>query len=351
MNLKKLSSAVLSSLLLALPLTSIGYPASVERVEDGSLLIRWENALAPVDVWVEHRADGVARRELLSQHDSDGRHNIKATDERLYFILENADGSKQEVAERVLPLQGGNNFRDLGGYTTRDGHHVKWGVLFRSGTMAGLTSSDYAYLDQLGIRTVCDFRSTEERTNEPTRWQGSHMPIRNERDYALDTASLMKDVAQPGVTPEQAKLVFATFYREVPFVYVDHYRAMFAELLAGHAPLAFNCSAGKDRTGVASALLLSALGVEHEQVVADYLLSNRYYKPAQPKPGAQDSTSRMLASLSPEIIKVLMGVDASYVRAALDAAASRYGSLEAYFENELGIDAAALQKLRDMYTE
>jgi protein-tyrosine phosphatase len=217
--------------------------------------------------------------------------------------------------------------------------------------MVGLTDNDYAYLDQLGISTVCDFRSTEERTNEPTLWQGEHKPTRWETDYALDTTSMMQEIMKPGVTPEQAKQVFAAFYSDAPFTFAKQYSEMFAELAAGHAPLAFNCSAGKDRTGVASALLLRALGVKHEQIVADYLLSSIHYKPALPKPGAQDTTSRMLAGLSPEVLKVLMGTEPEYIDAVFAGINKRHGSFETYLERELGVDAAELAELRELYIE
>jgi protein-tyrosine phosphatase len=347
-----LQPAIALSLLVLWPLAGLGFPAEVERSSD-LLTVTWQSpGAAPVDVWVEYRDDsGQPRRQLLSPQDADGRHSVAAEAQRPYFVLTTAEGDEQVVAERLLPLQGGNNFRDLGGYETADGRTVQWGVLYRSGTMVQLTPDDYRYLGQLGIRTICDFRSSEERSNEPTDWLADPQPVRQQRDYVLDTTTLMASIARPDVTPEQAKAVFADFYREVPFVYAEHYRTLFAELLAGRAPLTFNCSAGKDRTGVAAALLLSALGVERQQVVADYLLSNRYYKPAQPKPGANDSTSRLLASLQPAVVQVLMGVDASYIEAALDAATRKHGSLEAYFANELGVDAAGLRQLRDLYTD
>lgn len=345
-----------AALFLALPLlwphAGFGFPADVARSGD-LLTVTWQSpAAAPLDLWIEYRDDnGPPRRALLSPQDADGRHVVAATSERPYFVLRTAAGEEQVVAERLLPLQGGNNFRDLGGYETTDGRTVKWGVLYRSGTMVKLTPDDYRYLGQLGIRTICDFRSSEERSNEPTDWLADPPPARQQRDYVLDTTTLMGSIARPDTTPEQAKAVFAAFYRDVPFVYADHYRTLFTELLAGRAPLAFHCSAGKDRTGVAAALLLSALGVAREQVVADYLLSNRYYRPAQPTPGANDSTSRLLASLQPAVVQVLMGVDASYIEAALDAATRKHGSLDAYLANELGVDAAGLRQLRDLYTD
>jgi protein-tyrosine phosphatase len=349
MNTLKILSAAF--LLLHVPL-ALAFPASVERTNDGQLLLSWNaGANTPVDVSVEYRHGDKAERQLISKADADGKYQLAANAERAYFVLTTSQGEQQVVAERLLPLAGGNNFRDLGGYDTVNGKHVRWGTLYRSGVMTNLTAADYDYLNELGIRTVCDFRSTEERSSEPTQWQGDSKPTRYETDYVMDNSALAKSLMTPGSTPEQVKQVFADFYKEVPFNFSKQYREMFAELVAGHTPLAFNCSAGKDRTGVASALLLSALGVSRETATADYLLSNQYYKPAQPKPGAQDANSRLMASLPPEVLKILMGVDVQYIEAAFAEIEKRHGSLEAYFEQVLAVDASDLAKLRTLYTE
>jgi protein-tyrosine phosphatase len=91
---------------------------------------------------------------------------------------------------RLLPLQGGQNFRDLGGYRTRDSRTVRWGVLFRSGAMNALTPADFAYLGRLGIRTVCDFRSTDERNAAPVQWPVNVSPKIFGDDYKMDMAGL-----------------------------------------------------------------------------------------------------------------------------------------------------------------
>ena len=92
-----------------------------------------------------------------------------------------------------MPLQGGRNFRDLGGYPTVDGRRVKWGRLFRSGTMAFLTDSDYDFLSNLGIAAVCDLRSTGEREAEPTQWR-TDPPAEYVAIYAKDRAETVGDV-------------------------------------------------------------------------------------------------------------------------------------------------------------
>jgi protein-tyrosine phosphatase len=98
-------------------------------------------------------------------------------------------------------------------------------------------------------------------------------------------------------------------------------------------------------------LLLTALGVPRETVIEDYLLSNRYYAPKPPPPGQDDATSRWTASLSPEVRAVLMGVERSYLESSFAAIEARYGSVEAYLERELGVDARARARLRDRLTE
>jgi len=252
----------------------------------------------------------------------------------------------------VLPLEGGVNFRDLGGYQTSDGRIVRRGMLFRSGSMAGLTPADQDYLRALKIQVIADFRSTDERSREPTRWpEGGVAPRRLERDYELEFGEVIA-VMRNAPTRDAARNAFAGFYRKLPKQFAAQYRQMFDELLAGNAPLAFNCSAGKDRTGVAAALLLTALGVPRESVMEDYLLSNRYYKP---KPvsagGADDPTMRMFSRLPPDVIEVFMGVDSSYLEAAFAGMADEFGTVEKYMESGLGLDASDREKLRQLYTD
>ena len=175
--------------------------------------------------------------------------------------------SAQPAFFRVLPLQGGLNLRDMGGYTTVDGRRVRTGMLYRSGLMSRLTDADEAHMASLGIRSVCDLRNVEERSRHPTRWCAAGGVELWAREYGGHSGRLDKVMSAGKSTPEEAHGAMVALYRELPIHHAESYRWMFARLIAGEVPLLFNCTAGKDRTGVGAALLLHALGVPHDQIV------------------------------------------------------------------------------------
>lgn len=252
--------------------------------------------------------------------------------------------------ERLLPLQGGRNFRDLGGYRTTDGRHVKWGMLYRSGSMHGLTDSDYAALERRGIKVVCDFRDVGERASEPVSWPSANAPRVLTEEYKLDMASFMPAGNPKGWTAAQASAAMTASYPRMLDTFRGQYRRMFAELLAGHAPLAFNCSAGKDRTGVAAALLLTALGVPRQTVIDDYLLTNTYLDGAKlMAQSAQAGPASPLAGIPPAVAHAMMAADARYISAALKVLDAHPGGARGWLRDEMGLSAADLAALQRMY--
>nr|WP_295109276.1 tyrosine-protein phosphatase [uncultured Caulobacter sp.] len=255
----------------------------------------------------------------------------------------------QVAHSRVLPLQGGQNFRDLGGYRTRDGHTVKWGVLYRSGAMNSLTEADFLYLAKLGIRTVCDFRSVEERQAAPVRWPAGQAPKVLADDYRMDAMGGFDFKAANGWTGEQARAVMTAQYPRTLERFNSQYRRMFDQLLAGDMPLAFNCSAGKDRTGVAAALILTALNVPRETVIEDYLLSNRYFDPKKSL-AKDDAASQAWRQMPQPVLQAFMGVDRGYIEAAFKVIDAHAGGAEGYLRDELGLDRTKLETLRRLYT-
>ncbi len=263
----------------------------------------------------------------------------------------NAIALKDE--RRVLPLEGGVNFRDLGGYRTADGRVTKWEVLYRAGSPAGLTGNDMAELTRRGIRTVCDLRSAEERTSEPNPFtKGNSAVTYWTRDYAMSMGDLGAVLTGPDASAEKSRAALIASYRAMPEQHKDSFKAMFRFLAEGKVPLAFNCSAGKDRTGIAAALVLTLLAVPRETIVADYALSDDIvdYKAQLQDSTAKNPSYAFLTQLPWEVVEPLLASDPAYIEAALDELAARHGSVEAFITKELDVTPAMKQAIIDNLT-
>ena len=343
---------------LASPSAAVIEDASVERGTDGRTIVRWRAvpADAPIDVTIDGR--------VISEDDRDGGHELSATDaaRRPLIVLTTASGRRLTTAERLLPLEGGRNFRDLGGYLTSDGRRVKWGSLYRSGTMAHLTDRDYELLSRLGIRVVCDFRANEEREHEPTVWptvwkaRGAKLDYRV-RDYRTES-NLAAVFGEGTPTAEAVRAAMTRLYGDLAYDHADSYRTMFKSLAAGEIPLAFNCKAGKDRAGKDAALVLPVLGVPRDTVVTDYALSEKvvnyeaqYASEARGTSADKKGPYDFVAKLPADVRAPLMRSDPAYIRAGLAAIERKEGSVDAYFERVLGLSPAERARIRERLLE
>ncbi len=256
----------------------------------------------------------------------------------------------KEAPQRLLPLEGGRNFRDLGGYRTANGGHVRWHMLYRSGSMSGLTAADYAYLDKLGIAAVCDLRTVDERRVEPVNWGGAIKPDYWTRDYASMGGDLRRLLA-PGTSANGAevRIKMMALYGDLPISQKEGIREIFRRLLAGQVPLAFNCTAGKDRTGVAAALILSALGVPRKLIVEDYALTDKVidYR----KTAGNEAMMAAVARLPLDAQNALLRADPDYIGAMFDSLDQQYGSVQGYLAREMGVGPIELRRLRKMFVE
>ena len=259
--------------------------------------------------------------------------------------------------ERLIDLEGGRNFRDLGGYETVDGRRVKWGKVFRSGVLHDLTAADYQKIDALEIETVIDLRDSNERRAEPTDWQAGDVKMMS-WDYSmnLDDPEFFAPFMNPNATAQDMEQAMANMYVGIVADQKEHYKALFEQLISSEGPLLFHCTAGKDRTGVGAALVLTALGVDRHTVVADYRLTETYLNAgamlaAQEASPEQQAQYAYLAALPPEAVGALMGARASYIESALDTMAQKSGSVESYIREELGVSDAELNTLRQHLLE
>jgi protein-tyrosine phosphatase len=248
---------------------------------------------------------------------------------------------------RMIPMEGGRNFRDVGGYRTADGRTVRWNVLYRSGSLGHLQKDGMARLQNMDIRAIIDLRMTTERKSDQSNWLSIAGLGYFTRDYMLggDEASLAQMFSDPAkLTASTMRAMMTQGYRTMPKELAPQYRELFARLIAPEkGAVVVNCTAGKDRTGIATALVLTAIGVPFETVREDFLLSNDGLN----MDSVRDAISPHLATLSPDVIKPLVGVEGEYLDAAFAQLKADYGSIEAYLEEEeLGVGPAEIASLK-----
>ena len=259
--------------------------------------------------------------------------------------------------ERQVKLDGQANFRDLGGYSTADGRSVKWGLIYRAGQLNELSDADLSKLKELDIRTVIDLRGTSEAESRGK----DRLPdgVRN-MSYPIDVMSLPKEEEESIATDSSFGrpdfMLQAT--RLIMIHRTDVYAALIRELAAPeNRPLVFHCTAGKDRAGIGAAIVLTLLGVPWETVREDYLLSNFYRR---------DENERELGKMREDIAKK-QGIPAEqvdmtayesmylvkpeYIDAARDAVIRKYGSMESYLHQGLGISEEMISQLRNELLE
>lgn len=281
--------------------------------------------------------------------DSTGSVAVQAP-RRLYFGMVHESGDTLILSERQLPFEGQPNFRDLGGIPTRDGRAVKWGWLYRSGALDGLEKQDLVYLNHLGIRTVVDFRMDEEIEEEPDRlpegFDGEVLHAEIGLDaMAVDRQAMMDTLKK--MQPEESALLLVEANKLFASKAAEDYQPFIDRLFEPEAvPMVFHCTAGKDRAGMGAVLVLSALGVDRQTIMDDYLMSN-YYN--QDRVGGR-LNKVWLVGIDKEVIAPLMIVKREYLEAAFETIDSLHGSMDAFLENQYGLNDSLRQLLVDRYT-
>lgn len=244
-----------------------------------------------------------------------------------------------EAPARHLNLAGASNFRDLGGYTTHDGRTVRWRQIFRSNHLAHLTEQDIAVVRRLGVKSAFDFRGTAERAEAPCGM--ADITVHSLPVEPTVVAALRAIAGTRPLTETDAIDVMRESYRGYLQDNTQRYRTLFAHLLEDRAPLVIHCTAGKDRTGFACALILHALGVPGHVIADDYLLTNQFYK--------RDPAAT--SELPGHVREVLGTVRAAFLESAFEAIDADYGSLDGYFRDGLGLGAAERKALEGRYLQ
>jgi protein-tyrosine phosphatase len=333
--------------------------AIAERTAPDEIILHWQDA-NPVDVYVSAKPDAApAAARLLVRADRDGVYHAHWTQPaRPYFTLrDERDGTVVHVAERVVTLERGSNFRDLGGYPAAGGKHVRWGMIYRTAAMPMLTDADYRYVGGLGIHAIIDLRSVQERQIAPDGMPAHTGALYLAHDYPADEI-----FSRIGAPPAGGQNPVLGLYRTWLMSLAPQFRDIFQQLLNRDGAVSYHCSAGQDRTGVATALVLSTLGVPRDVIMADYQLSTLDRRPENEIPPlapgqypgniVADFYRRAQASGAPMKARPLYtAAGKPFLQDTFDEIDARWGSVDAYLDQVLGIDAAKIARLRALYLE
>jgi protein-tyrosine phosphatase len=256
---------------------------------------------------------------------------------------------------RMLGVKSVINFRDIGGYVTVDGRSTTWRKIFRSGDFSRFSPKEQAVVSALGIATVIDLRSDEERARGPSLWYDEAdqpevvlLPIGGS---AADWSSnLSRQLQSGGFSSAEIHATFIEMYASVPLENTPEYSALFAQILANDdVPILVHCTGGKDRTGIAAALILSALDVPRATIMQDFMLTNEAIDVALMAKMLAMIFSRDADSvIDPAAIEPMLIVQPIYLETAFAAIDAEYGSMDNYLEDALGLTEARRVRLKEV---
>ena len=251
---------------------------------------------------------------------------------------------------RKLPFTGAHNFRDLGGYKTSDGKTVKWGKVYRSDNLHSLTDEDLKYMERLNLKSVVDFRSDEERNEEPDRLTPDMTPILLPIKFEPEgvTENLTRDLTFGNLDSSN---LLRDFNIILVKEFTEEYREFFRHIVDnGGEPFVLHCTAGKDRAGFGSAMILTVLGVPREKIIEDYLLTNAYVSDHVDRKLLETELKTFFRADSDNLRKINL-VEERYIQAAFDTIDSHWGGMDQYISEGLNLTEEDIDKIRNYYLE
>ncbi|MBJ7486061.1 tyrosine-protein phosphatase [Brevundimonas sp.] len=253
------------------------------------------------------------------------------------------------MTSRLLKLATLENLRDYGDYATAAGGRVRPGRLFRSGHHNRLDDADLERLGGLGLGTIVDLRRKVERTQQPSRRHAAFDGRVIESDLdAAGEAPHVTFLKTADLTADSGREFMTGLYRAMPFspAHIETFGGYFRALADSDRPVLIHCAAGKDRTGLLAALTHHILGVRHDDLMEDYLLTNTAVDMVRIAPRIAANLKKTTGrEPSHSALVAFLGVEAAYLDAAWSAITDRYGSIDAYLATVLGVDTAVRDRI------
>ncbi|MCG6910626.1 MAG: tyrosine-protein phosphatase [Deltaproteobacteria bacterium] len=322
---------------------------AVERLDNGVFRISWDALERDerVRVFAGDSPHGIDMRAPVAEvRGGDGLElSLTGRPDNPYFKLIRGNGPGVVWAQRRLPLEKTYNFRDIGGYRTKDNRRMRWGMIYRSANLSQLTDNDHLLLKRIGIRLVCDFRTREEAQAQPDRlpqdesMQYLHMPIAHGK---FDPAEALDSIKKGDISWLTDDFMTNNYLKQVDR-FPGLWKQFFERLMDNNQrPLLFHCTAGKDRTGVCTALIMLTAGVPEPVVIADHQLSNTYN--AEVIGRIEQEIKK--CGIDPEKMRSYLTAPREAIEAVLERLRTRYGSAEEYLIKKAGLARRDLQRLR-----
>jgi protein-tyrosine phosphatase len=255
-----------------------------------------------------------------------------------------------EIAAQDFALKGVANFRDIGGYSTGGGHKIKSGLIFRSGELSGLSPDDQEVIAGMNIRYEVDLRNSDERAANPSKWgkrtpQLIWIPVNQPNTTAQASIQPFSEVKDgDGARKRMAQTTADLVINGAPNI-----GKVLGELAKADGPALIHCSAGKDRTGVTVAILMTLLGASREDVYHEYMRSNESIDAQMQRQSARAQAGKdtfSLSGLKPDVVRAMMGTETSYMDAMFHGIDAKYGSFDAFTRDGLKLTAVQIAQLR-----